>query len=131
MNPNSRNQLWSKWTVTITPSGVKRPGFSTIRENAARFARKGFGSAAQMRVTVFPDRVVLEVRAEGHPAHDPRYVDYMTRAWTRWAVAGFGVGTLTTLTAKHEAGSRDDGRPAAQLIIAPPVVLKEDAWKPA
>lgn len=124
MNPNSGHQRWSKWTFTIGPGGTKRPPFADVRANAARFGRKVFGSASQMRVRVWRDgRVVIEVRTEGHPVHDPAYVASVRALWLRWALVGWGVGTTLQLTTRLEAGSREDGTPPDQLILAPPLCV--------
>ena len=70
-DPNSRHQLWSKWTVTIRPTALGSPTFETVRVNTARFMRKAFGSSAHMRVRQFTRSWVIEVLADSqrHP-HD-------------------------------------------------------------
>ena len=125
MNPNSGNQRWSRWTFTITPGPTKKPNFATLKENAARFGRKAFGSASQMRVELWSSgQVLIIVRTEGHPVHDPAFVNYMVENWQKWAIGGWGPGTTLECVTKLEAGSRQDGTPADQLIIAPPVALE-------
>lgn len=126
MNPNSTNQRWSRWAFVVRPGGTKRPPFEDVKANAARFARKGFGSASQMNVSSYSDGTVrIMVRTEGHPVHEPTYVEWMTAQWQRWALNGWGPGTvLSCAEAKLEAGSRQDGTPADQLIIAPQVALE-------
>lgn len=129
MNMNSGNQRWSRWTFTIKPGPTKLPNFATIKENAARFGRKAFGSASQMRVEKWSDGTVLIiVRTEGHPVHDPAYVKYMEENWLRWAIGGWGVGTTLELHTKLEAGTRQDGTPADQLIIAPQLALEGNLY---
>lgn len=123
MSPNSAHQLWSRWTFTVTPGRrVERP-FANVRDNCARFGRTAFGAASAMRVTTHGNRWVIDVRTEGHPVHDARYVDWMTAQWRRFFVNGFGVGTVVQCDTKLEAGDRQDGRPAAQLIILPSVAV--------
>lgn len=125
MDPNSLNQRWSKWVFTIFPGGRKHPQFSVIEANAARFGRRHFGSASQMRVTCEErGRVRIEVRSEGHPVHDVAYVEWMSTLWRLWAMTGWGVGTTVTCESKLEAGSRQDGTPPDQLIIGPPMHLR-------
>jgi hypothetical protein len=127
MNPNSGNQRWSRWSFTIRPAGVRRPTFEDVKANAARFARKGFGTATQMRVATDSGGTVrIMVRTEGHPVHEAAYVTWVTAQWQRWAVNGWGAGTtLTCDEAKLEAGSRQDGTPSDQLIIAPQLALED------
>lgn len=118
MNPNSANQRWSKWTFTVHSGGTRRPTLLDVQANCARFGRKAFGSASQMRVQVWNDgRVTIEVMTEGAPVHDPAFVDYMKRAWARFAVNGWGAGTTLQLETKLLAGSRQDGTPSDQLVM--------------
>lgn len=124
MNMNSAHQLWSKWTFTVTPGRAARP-FEEVRTNCARFGRKAFGAASEMRVTKGAlTSWVVDVRTEGHPVHDLRYVEWMTAQWRRFFVNGFGVGTVVVCATKLEAGDRQDGRPSDQLIIVPPIAVQ-------
>jgi hypothetical protein len=61
----------------------------------------------------------IQVRTEGHPAHDPDYVNWMTRQWRRFFNEGFGPGTTVSVKVKIEAGDTQDGRPPDQLVILP------------
>lgn len=61
----------------------------------------------------------IQVRTEGHPAHDPAYVRWMTQQWRRFFDEGFGPGTDVSVNVKVEAGDVQDGAPPAQLIILP------------
>lgn len=79
-----------------------------------------------MRITQRGRDWTIEVRTERHPVHDARFVDWMTEQWTRFFVNGFGVGTKVTCSTKLEAGSRQDGTPADQLVMIPPVCLDPD-----
>ena len=124
MNPNSAHQTWSKWTFRVTPGRTVVRSFDQVKENCARFGRKAFGSVAQMRVTLLPLGYLVEVRAEGHPVHDPAYVDYMAAQWRRFFDSGFGAGTVVVCETKLEAGSRQDGSPSDQLIIVPPIAVQ-------
>lgn len=120
MDPNSSHQLWSKWTITVTPARKIRRDEPTVHSNAARFMRKAFGSATQMRVTKQSNGLwVFQVRSEGHPVHDPTYVAYLTTAFQQFFTAGFGISTKVSVSAKLEAGSAQDGKPASQLLILP------------
>jgi hypothetical protein len=126
MNPNSKNQIWSKWTFTVTPGVSRRRTLAEVRAHCARFGRKAFGAASAMRITRAGGRWTIEVRTEGHPVHESAYVDWMQRQWAPFFVNGFGLGTVTTCTAKLEAGDRQDGTPADQLIILPTLSIHEE-----
>lgn len=119
MDPNSQNQRWSKWTITVT--GGKHPSFAQVKVNAARFGRKVFGSPSQMRIHEFPagPRWEIEVLTEGHPAHEPLYVESVRQLWIRWGIEGFGLGAQVTVEARLVAGSRQDGSPPDQMLILP------------
>lgn len=124
MDPNSKNQRWSKWVFLIHPGGTKRPSFCDVKSNAARFARLRFGMTTAMEVkkeynvAASKDVWRISVRSEGHPVHDPDFVKFMTEQWQRFGELGFGPGTRTEcLEAKLEAGDRQDGTPRDQLII--------------
>lgn len=124
MDPNSRHQIWSRWTFTVTAGRpVARP-VAEVRANCARFGRKAFGSASEMRVTQIGSTWTIDVRTEGHPVHELRYVEWMTAQWCRFFENGFGAGTTVRCATKLEAGSRQDGTPAEQLIIMPPLAVK-------
>lgn len=126
MDPNSRHQIWSLWTFTVTPGRNMRRTFEEVKAQCARFGRKAFGSASQMKVERNGvGQWIVKVRTERHPVHDPRYVEHQRMHWQRFFENGFGVGTQVTLQAKLEAGSRDDGTPADQLIIIPPLQIGE------
>jgi hypothetical protein len=119
MNPNSTHQLWSQWTFTVDTR--RTPTLALVRENCARFGRKTFGSASQMRITQVGATWRIEVRTEGVPVHDPAFVATMHAQWARFLVAGFGPDARIAADARLLAGSRQDGRPADQLIIVPPI----------
>lgn len=128
MDPNSTHQRWSRWTATVTPDPSRKGWtFLDVRENCARFYRKAFGSATELNLVgsdVPGARWTIDCRTEGHPAHDPAYVAYLTDQLRKFFVAGFGPQTEVTFDVRLEAGSRDDGRPPDQLILGPePVVL--------
>jgi hypothetical protein len=130
MDPNSANQRWSFWQYRIYPDRTKRPEFPTIKENCARFARTVFGQASEMRVVVATDQharlyVEVSVRTEGHPVHEAPYVTYMHEQWDRFLRNGFGPTCEIQSHAHLEAGSRQDGTPADQLIILPTLRVEE------
>ena len=126
MNPNSKNQLWSRWTWTVHPGRRVAVPFLPIRDALARFGRRRFGSVGQMRVTEKLDHYVVDVRLEGKPVHDPDYVRHESMVWHAYFLELFGPRTVVTMTPpKLEAGSRQDGSPPDQLIIIPPIPLFE------
>jgi hypothetical protein len=124
MNPNSQNQRWSKWVWFVVPGTIKARPFLVVRDNCARFGRKAFGSASQMRVRRNLRGYIIEVMTEGHPVHDPTYVDFMRKNWDRFFTEGFGNGTTTKMSAKLLAGSRQDGKPSDQLLILPQLSIQ-------
>jgi len=123
MNPNSQNQLWSKWVWFVVPGTIKQRPFSNVRDNLARFGQKAFGSSSQMRIRQTGRGYIVEVLTEGHPVHDPQYVAWMRSNWERFFVSGFGMGTTVKMTAKLMAGSRQDGTPPDQLLIIPKLIV--------
>lgn len=126
-NPNSGNQVWSKWTFTVVPSLSQHLlRFKAVKENAARFGRKLFGSATEMRVQqLFNGTWQIDVRTEGSPAHDPVFTEYITSCWTSFLIKSFGSGAAIEITSKFEAGSKQDGSPAEQLILVPSIIVEE------
>jgi hypothetical protein len=128
VDPNSTHQRWSAWRITLRHP-LRWPEVAEVRENAMRFARRVFrSSVGQVRCDRAADGYVIQVRIEGPAVTDPAYVRAVGRAWqTRFAVPGLGATVQTTMTARLLAGSPDDGRPRAQLIVAPPLVLTEAA----
>lgn len=132
MDPNSRNQRWSRWTVVVA-LGRRRPSLTEVRENWQRYAKRVFQTSVgrarvENRATrpappgVF-DQIVLMADVEGPPVHDPEY-----RAWVEREVAGvfvakgFGPGArLAHFEASLLAGSAEDGRPPTQLLVLPPL----------
>lgn len=127
MNPNSAHQTWSKWTFTVKPQQAHRiltpEDKASAHANIARFGRKKFGSASQMRLTFKPIVLVVEVRTEGHPVHDPQYQEWMLKEWRAFFAVGFGMETTVALEAHMEAGSKQDGTPSDQLVILPTLSL--------
>jgi hypothetical protein len=127
MNPNSQNQMWSKWTFTVTQSKPTQVPFEVAKANLAKFGRRKFGSASQMHITQEGLHWTVEVRTEGHPVHDPEFVSHMEQDWRAFLWLGFGLQSDITCSVKLEAGSRQDGTPADQLIILPPISFDLEA----
>lgn len=126
MDPNSGNQRWSLWQYRVYPDRTARPTYDLVKENASRFGRVAFGSASQMRLRCATDGVgrlywEIAVLTEGHPVHDPQYVEWMHTQWSIFLRNGFGIGCEIQAHARLEAGDRQDGTPADQLIVLPPL----------
>ena len=131
VTPNSQHQLWSRWTVTIVlPHRASHddPRFHTnIELEHAHVCRRLFGSTGQARVTCvigivrgeLTETWTLEARVEGAPVHDPEYRDRHYRILRDHYQRGFGPLAHVRVTALLEAGDRQDGTPAAQLLILP------------
>jgi hypothetical protein len=75
-----------------------------------------------MQLTHYPNGGwVIKVRSEGHPVHDPQYVRHIGGAWSRFLRNAFGQNSEIDFSVKLEAGNRQDGTPAEQLIILPTI----------
>ena len=126
MNPNSRNQVWSKWEWTIRPGRRLALPFEPVKLAIANFAGRHFGKASQMRITEKLDHYRIELLTEGKPVHDPDFVTWTAGVFENFFTVQFGVGTVTQLAPpKLMAGSRQDGSPHDQLIILPTLNLRE------
>lgn len=133
INPNSKNQIWSKWTFLVIPGVIKNRPFREVEINCARFGRKAFGSSSEMRLRQNKYGVMteycIEILTEGHPVHDPQFCDYMLRNFRRFFVSGFGTGTKVKMTTKLMSGSRQDGTPSDQLLVIPTLNLRDNLEK--
>jgi hypothetical protein len=128
VNPNSQNQRWSLWEYRVYPDALHRPDYESVKTNAARFGRLAFTSAASMRIRQATDdrgRMYWEIAAlaEGLPVHDPAYTEWMHEHWRKFLKHGFGEKSEILCHARLEAGDRQDGTPADQLIILPALSL--------
>ena len=124
MNPNSANQLWSKWTFTVRHKGLgvsKLVTRAEVESNFAKFARKIFGSAGVIDIKVKRGRLIVEILVESLSVtpHDPRYRDFVNTQASAFFVAGFGPETRVRTESKIMAGSKQDGTPAEQMLILP------------
>jgi hypothetical protein len=57
--------------------------------------------------------------------HDPAYTEWVHDKWRTFLTMGFGAQSDVQVHARLEAGDRQDGRPADQLIIMPTLSVKE------
>lgn len=125
MQPNSQNQMWSKWVWFVQPERIVPRSLQEVKANCARFGRKAFGSASNMRVRKNSRGYLIELLTEGHPVHDPQFVKYMRDNWTSFFMSGFGLSTKVKMSAKLMAGSRQDGTPSDQLLIIPALTIPQ------
>ena len=130
MDPNSRNQQWSQWVfaVDLLRRSFFEVSFATVKANVARFMRKGFGSAARCRIEqkITPagsTRYVVTVQAEGANANDPEKRAYMETCVRRFMENGLG-RVRVSMEVSLLAGSPEDGRPADQWLIMPPLRME-------
>lgn len=123
-DPNSQNQLWSKWTIVVRPHLPLAPTFATVKGNVARFVRKGFGTGGMMRIRQFPKAWVVEVLvdAQRHP-DDKKTFEYFGRSFDEFFKNGFGPNTQVTTKARLMAGQRLDGKAPDQMLILPRLVI--------
>lgn len=134
MNPNSTNQRWSQWTYRVFPDGTKKPPYALVKENCARFGRTIFGAASEMKIEQAKDprngRLYWEIvtRSEGHPAHDPKFVQWMHAQWAQFLKHGFGEQSEILAVSSLIAGSRQDGTPADQWIALPKLESEGAVW---
>ena len=131
MDPNSQHQVWSKWEYLVTPApGRPRPSWDLVRANAARFARKAFGSAAQMNIIERTQDWEFQILVEGPPVHDPAYVEHIHAAWRKFLRNGFGEMCKVQSSAKLMAGDAENGKPRDQMIILPALEIDFTALLP-
>jgi len=129
VDPNSTHQRWSDWTFRIH-SPTRRPGPREVRDNARRFARAVFRSTVgQLRLRLDGQGTYeVRIRIEGPAVYDPGYRASVERTWfEKFVRPGFGPDATMTMTARHLAGSPQDGRPAAHLIVAPAIAIEAPA----
>lgn len=124
-NPNSANQLWSRWTFRIKPGRPVPSSSREIRENVSPLLAKIFGSVSSVRVQ--PDLTtkewVVDLLTEGAPIHEKEYREYVRKLLLRLFQDGFGVTTSIAVQARVVAGPTENGTPDAQLVIMPHISL--------
>jgi hypothetical protein len=127
MDPNSANQLWSRWTFRVHGKRIPLP---EVKRNVARWLRRGFGKQDFGRAKVdevahdgfVSYRIVAEV--EGVEARDPGYVDSVRRDFNMFIQKGWGITAYGTMEVKLLAGDPGDGRPSDQLMVLPSIPLE-------
>lgn len=116
MNPNSQNQLWSKWTFTV----VGRPvAILDLRTASLAWLRKVFGSHGRARVRMTGSKVIIEAQIEGAPAQDPEFVKSVRQRFSRFVFDGFGRTAMCNVKVKILSGDAQDGRPRNHLVVMP------------
>jgi hypothetical protein len=121
MEVNSANQTWSKWVWIVKPAVTFRPSRNEVVNKFATVGKKWFGSATEMRLRQKNKHYIIEYLTEGHPVNDPTYVEFTRKSWQELFEKLFGIGTVSKLTARIMAGSKQDGSPAEQMIILPTI----------
>jgi hypothetical protein len=119
LDPNSQHQLWSRWTFTVWDNG-KHPPYKEVRQNAAAWLRKGFGSVGHAHVDEKVSTWVIIAEVEGAPAHDPDFVKSVERQFQKHFVEkGWGPLAISTVEVRILAGDTQTGKPPDQLIVMP------------
>jgi len=118
MNPNGQGQRWSEWDLRVYEVGRHVPR-ADVEYNAAKWLRAGFGSAGRVKVESRAWGWVVRCVIEGPPAHDPGYVASVRRQWRGFIEQGWGPMSYGLAEVRLLAGSREDGKPSAQLIEMP------------
>jgi hypothetical protein len=124
-NPNSQHQLWSRWVFQVEADPFKLPTLVECVDNFRSWCALGFRTRAGRARVIQPTALdyVFLVEIEGPPAHDPQYREHVKRQFIEHFVfKGFGYSArLVQFQVKILAGSREDGTPADQLIVMPPL----------
>lgn len=126
MNPNSAHQRWSQWTFAIRATPRRLPGHDEVLDAARRFFRMLFRTTAgQVRIEIRGRIYTVQIQVEGPDAHDPQVREQVrTQFFSDFVHKGFGPGaSLIEMEVRLLAGSAEDGRPRAQLLVLPPLSL--------
>ena len=121
-NPNGQNQRWSSWVFEVHEVGRHVPR-NDVEYNVAKWLRAGFGSAGKVKVERMVTGWRMRCLVEGPPAHDPGFVASVREQFqARFVAKGWGPLSWGTVSVRLMAGSREDGRPAAQLVEMPMLI---------
>lgn len=123
MNPNSKNQIWSKWGIFVTPGRTLQRPFGEFKLLTAKKLREIFGSASQCRITETYRGYLVEVLSEGKPIQDKDYIKNVGIELSKFYKGMLGIDTRVQMTAKLMAGSPQTGVPDAQLLIIPGIQI--------
>ncbi len=128
MDPNSANQLWSRWTFTVR--STKYIPLREVQENVTRWLRQGFGSIGRARVTErrgpsVSNTWTIECEVEGVAAHDPGFVESVRLQFLGFVEKGWGMLATGETEVRILAGDVEDGRPRDQLLVMPSIPIPE------
>jgi hypothetical protein len=123
-DPNSENQIWSKWDFFISELG-RGVSKKEVDYNISRWFLKGFGDVGiySIKREVFGSCTGWHIKLiiEGAPAHDPNYTSSVRKQFNKFVELGWGNLALGNVKAKILAGNKQEGRPNDQVIILPTV----------
>ena len=118
-DPNSANQLWSKWTFKVYEVG-KHVQRADVEYNAAKWLVKGFGSAGRVIVKQMVFGWDIECLIEGPPAHDPAFVAKVRQQfWRDFVEKGWNGLSWGSVNVRVMAGDLQEGKPRPQMIEMP------------
>jgi hypothetical protein len=124
VDPNSQNQLWSKWQFEVYELS-RHVSRDAIEYNVAKWLRLGFGSVGTVKISRTAHGWRFALIVEGRPAHDPDFVQSVRVAFNDFVEKGWGrVGAFGSVTAEVIAGSKQDGAPASQWVGIPMIKLE-------
>lgn len=138
--------MWSGWTFVIHAHPSKLPSVLDVVDNTRRYAARLFRTTmGQANVKLLSDHrwlpgrlkalrnvwkgigahhyYVIEIVIEGAPVNDPAFIRRIRHEFEGVFVQkGFGPSArLVKMDARLLAGSPENGRPAAQLLVLPRV----------
>jgi hypothetical protein len=119
VNPNSVHQLWSDWTFRIYTGRIVP--LKTVQYNAMRWARLGFGSVGEMKVSLETYGYKMKLRVEGVPANEPRYVETVKQQFRDTFVRNFGPLAAGRVDVRILAGETGERKPYSQMIGIPSI----------
>lgn len=139
MDPNSQNQLWSRWTTSITvPFHVTHVSDSFFQEmisTTARVYRQLFGSVTELKIEreslpyLNTSTFRIDCRTEGAPAPDlvfrKRQMAEIARFFGK-NLHRYGQVDIN-IDVRIEAGDIGDGSPRSQLILAPSIPFEGES----
>lgn len=120
-DPNSQNQLWSKWTFKIFDGGKILPE-QEVFKNLHAWLIKGFGTAGRFKLErdLWGWKAVVEI--EGPPANDKEYIRHVkTQFQKNFVEQGWGNFAVGTVAVKILSGDKQDGTDRSQLIVLPSI----------
>ena len=122
MDPNSKNQRWSRWRFRVRDAGRIVPR-ADVELNFARWARAGFGSVTKAKIDRDALGWILTCVTEGATAEDLGYVMSVRSDFERkFLFSGFGPMASVELTTCVLAGDTRSG-PASQWVEIPTIPL--------